>query len=334
MSSLFSQRMPSVLWSEIFNFINFANPHRFLLNHPDENRDDLEISLRVLCKHFHSVLPLPKHLKLGESGPFHRPDLSSLILMLSHLRHQHHIHTHITLPIGQVIQVNSGRCGLSIARQVPLLYSDVAVTTSKYSIRGRVPDAECASNPTLTEIRGRVIVTDGVANVSFSNVQFTNTAGNGLEVTKQARVTCDRCRFVGSSRAGLKVNAGGRVVLKSCQFQDNQGSGALIASDETTGHFENCSWSRNLHGLNCENGCQVVVTGGKNVAFNENKKYGIYAMKNRTHVQVRMSLSDFQSVCGGNGESFAEGSLPRRMDRDFDGNCKGEWGAHVVFDEE
>ena len=290
-----------------------------------------------MCKHFYTVLHLPKAFKIGAAGPYRRPDITSCVLLLQLYRFKGiHIHT-VALPTG-IVYVNNGQCGLSIARSVPIVYSDIAFVGQlgpPTPVDGMTGSPKTPPN-NGTEIHGgNLIVTGEAHNVSFSNIQFYNRSGNGLDVTNAARVTVHGCTFANCSRAGIKAHHGGSVHIDSCHFDNNKGSGVRVSGDSTTGVLRNCSFVHNLHGINAENGCQVEVYGGAHFAFLNNKKFGIYAMLSNTVVKVRnVNEEGFASCCGGNGGSFDGASLERKMDRDFTGNWKGEWGAHIYFEEE
>ena len=282
---LFSSRMPTVLWMKIFSYHDFSNPYRFIMNHALENQDTAEIDLRVQCKHFYSALHTPKHLSLGRAGPWHRRDLSSIILFFQLLAVRGIHIPKVNLPIGTV-PVNCGNSGLSIARKVRLRLGNITFVghQGKKGTEG-------------TDITGAVEIL-GAQNIHFQDINFHNYGGNGMIINEGAEVRLKNCAFMECSRAGLKVMPGSKVIAENCGFGSNGESGALIASAQ--GLFYDCCFLDNKHGLTAKNGAKVHVHGEKTRVEN-NRQYGIYAMIAQTQVDVHMSESKLKARCKLNG---------------------------------
>ena len=255
------------------------------MNHALENQDTAEIDLRIQCKHFYSALHTPKHLSLGRAGPWHRRDLSSIILFFQLLAVRGIHIQKVNLPTGTV-PVNCGNSGLSIARKVRLRLGNITFVghQGKKGTEGTV-------------ITGAVEIV-GAEDVLFQDIIFHNNGGNGMIVNEGAEVTLQNCVFFDCSRAGLKVMKGSKVIAENCLFGLNRESGALVA--DAQGIFHDCCFLDNKHGLTAKNGAKVHVHGEKTKVEN-NSQYGMYAMIAQTQVDVHMSESKLLACCKSNG---------------------------------
>ena len=267
------------------------------MNHKLENQDTAEIDLRVQCKHFYSALHTPKHLSLGRAGPWHRRDLSSIILFFQLLAVRNIHIQKVNLPTG-LVPVNCGNSGLSIARKVKLRLGNITFVGHQFT-KG-TKDRE-TSNKTQdwpgTFITGAVEIV-GAEDVLFQDIIFHNNGGNGMIVNEGAEVTLQNCVFFDCSRAGLKVMPGSKVIAENSGFRSNRESGALIA--DAQGLFYNCGFRLNKHGLTAKNGAKVHIWGEKTRVEN-NRQYGLYAMIAQTQVDVHMSESKLLACCKSNG---------------------------------
>ena len=220
------QRLPSlkVLWIRIFSFINFNEHER--------------LSVRTLCRLFHTVLPGPTCAGVYTIYPHpNHPSLNSLMSRLNEMARVEGINVeHLFLANG--VHVIEDEHNGNYGREVNMVNINLPISIIGESrehcivmggllMNGKKEDDVNVSNLTLRESRGGGVTGNNGASMHLDNVSVENSAGHGVAVYCTKRSTMKNCNVSHSKGSGLGVAYGGLTKI--------DGNGTTIHHNCTNG---------------------------------------------------------------------------------------------------
>ena len=209
-------------WTAIFSYLHFNEHER--------------LSVRNLCRLFHTVLPGPTCAGVYTIYPHpNHASLNSLMNRLNEIGRVEGIHVeHLFLANGvHVIVDENHRNYININFPISIIGEsrEHCIVMGGLSMNGKKEDDVNVSNLTLRESKGNGVFGDNGASFHLDNVSVENSGSSGVYVLGTKRSTMKNCNVSHSKRSGLAVRGGGLMTI--------DGNGTTIHHNCTNGYSAN-----------------------------------------------------------------------------------------------